>query len=105
MNKAEAKAYGEVLDNLKRDLAEVGNQKDVSKIKEKLKSYASGVFTKEGDELIVIPSSALKEILGETNKTDCPTCKHFILCSLEKQIFYKNTGYECDEYEEANNDR
>ena len=33
-------------------------------------------------------------------KEQCPTCKHFILCNLDKQAFYKTTGRRCAEYEE-----
>lgn len=64
MKKEQTIAYIEILDNLKRDLAEDSNEKDVSLIREKLEEFASGVYTKEGDELIVIPSSALDEIFG-----------------------------------------
>ena len=39
---------------------------------------------------------------GETMKDidQCPTCKYFVLCALEKQAFYKITGKRCDEYKE-----
>ena len=101
----QAKAYIEILDNLKRDLAEEGNKRDVSEIKEILKGYGSGVYTSDGDELIVIPSSALDEIFG-TKKPYCIRCKHFIQCSIDKQAFYeKNTKYSCKEYEEVFDER
>lgn len=96
----QARAYCEVLDNLKRDLTEEGNKRDVSEIKELLKGYGSGVYTSDGDELIVIPSSALDVIFG-TKKPYCIKCKHFIQCSMDKQEFYNNTKYSCKEYEEV----
>ncbi len=100
MKKEQAKLYIEILDNLKRDLTEEGGKKDVSEIKEILKGYGSGVYTSDGDELIVIPSSALDVIFG-TKKPYCIRCKYFIQCSMEKQEFYNNTKHSCKEYEEV----
>jgi hypothetical protein len=33
--------------------------------------------------------------------TDCLNCKYFISCESGKQIFYKLSGIECDEFEKA----
>lgn len=110
MTKEERKTYIEILDNLKRDLAEdFEDQKKAirseaaAQIREKLERFASGVYTGKGDELLIIPTSSLEEIFKEfaPKKTDCLKCKCFILCSMDKQAFYKNTSYECDEYKEA----
>ena len=30
----------------------------------------------------------------------CPTCKYFVLCSLDKMAFHQITGTRCDEYKE-----
>lgn len=94
----QAKAYIEILDNLKRDLAEEGNKRDVSEIKEILKGYGSGVYTSDGDELIVIPSSALDEIFGN-KMTYCVTCEH--ICPILKMAHYTNTKDKCPDYKEA----
>ena len=98
MTKEQVKAYSDILDNLKRDLAE---EVDIKRIKTDIEGYASGVFTKDGDELIVIPSSCLDEIFGIHKKSDCRKCKHFIECSLEKQMFYSTTKHNCKEFKEA----
>lgn len=98
MKKEQAKAYIEILDNLKRDLAEEGNKRDVSEIKELLKGYGSGVYTSDGDELIVIPSSALDKIF-KTEIGRCMHCKSYYQCSIDKQLFYSN--HKCEEFKEA----
>lgn len=101
MTKEKARAYNEILDNLKRDLAEEGTKRDVSEIKEILKGYASGAYTKDGDELIVIPSSCLDEIFGVHKKSDRSKCKSFIGCRVKKRVFYSTTNHNCEEFKEA----
>lgn len=111
MKKEQIKAYIEILDNLKRDLTKESNvatQEELANIIcDKIKSYASGVYLNKNDELLVIPLSALEEIRKEfvSPKPDCCKCKHFIGCSLEKQIFFSTTDNVCEEYKEANNGR
>ena len=39
-----------------------------------------------------------------SNIEQCPTCKRFVLCDLDKQAFYKVTGTRCDEYKEKEKD-
>ena len=109
MTKEQAKAYSEILDNLKRDLADDEQEKRIraevaEEIGKKLSTFASGVYMKGEDELIVIPMSSLKHILKDYKlqpKTDCRGCKHFILCNIDKQSFYIHTGEECPEYKEV----
>lgn len=108
MKKEQARAYIEILENLKRDLAEdFEDQKKAirseaaAQIREKLERFASGVYVAKGDELLIIPMSSLEEIFKEftPKKTDYPKCKHFILCSMDKQAFYKNTIYREDVFD------
>lgn len=35
---------------------------------------------------------------------DCLNCKYFISCESGKQIFYKLSGIECDEFEKGGAD-
>lgn len=109
MTKEERKAYIEILDNLKRDLAEdFEDQKRAirseaaAQIRETLERYASGVYI-ANDELLIIPMSSLEEIFKEftPKKTDCRNCRHFIGCEFGKMAFHKSSGIECDEFEEA----
>jgi hypothetical protein len=100
MKKEQTRAYIEILENLKRDLAEEG-EVDIKRIRANIEGYASGAYTKDGDELIVIPSSCLDEIFGGHKKSDCRKCKSFIECSVEKQVFYSTTKHNCKEFKEA----
>lgn len=111
MKKEQAKAYIEILDNLKRDLAE-GDDKEkairaevAKEIGDKIAPFKSGVYLQGGDELIVIPQSSLDYILKDYNiplSYDCRKCKSFVLCSIDKQLFYAHSGDKCCEFKEAN---
>ena len=101
MKKEQARAYIEVLDNLKRDLVD-NNNSVVGEILDKIEDYATSVYVGERDELIVIPRSAIAKLRKEYCPKDCRNCRRFIGCEFGKMAFHKASGIECDEFEEAN---
>ena len=40
------------------------------------------------------------EFEREDRDKDCSNCRYVMLCSIDKQAFYKNTGEQCTEYKE-----
>lgn len=125
MTKEEAKAYCEILDNLKRDLAaKCDNDTEIARVVNlicnKIEGYASGVYLNKNDELIILPHSALEEIrqkLVPQNLVpqkpvstkdrplclDCIKCTHF--CDIHKMRYYTFTKIKCPDFEVKNNDR
>jgi hypothetical protein len=120
MTKEEAKAYCEILDNLKRDLAaKCDNDTEIAKVVnlicDKIEGYASGVYLNKNDELIILPHSALEEIRQkfvpqkpvstEDNPLglNCIKCTHF--CDIHKMRYYTFTKTKCPDFEVKNNGR
>lgn len=42
--------------------------------------------------------------MGDKVPQCCTKCKHFVWCEFGKQMFYKITGKDCEDFEMGNDD-